>query len=134
MRPGAPDPLYSAIAPARSVGQQSQPRRRASTTALPQSAIPRTESFHRTQPVHKGETCVPASWNNPAYLEALENDKRPKKQKDKEREKERETLEDWSYFRPTLTRLLEITDLGPLGALAPRVEDIMHPQKQRRAR
>ncbi|GAC98879.1 transcription factor [Pseudozyma hubeiensis SY62] len=121
-RPGAPDPLYTAIAP------EAEPQR--SNFSHDVEALPphfRNLPFYAPSLPSKSLQDRDAysllhSWDNPAYTEALKNDKRPKKQKDKEREKERETLEDWSYFRPTLTRLLDITDLGPLGALVPRVE------------
>ncbi|KAJ1020152.1 hypothetical protein NDA16_004432 [Ustilago loliicola] len=130
-RPGAPDPLYSAIAP--------EPEPFESNLSHDVEALPSQfrnlpfhtpslraggHTFNADQPVQKdGKADVPCSWTNPAHVEALKNDKRLKKQKDKEREKERETLEDWSYFRPILTRLLEITDLGPYGALVPSVKD-----------
>lgn len=121
-RPGAPDPLYSAIAP--------EPEPLQSNLSHDVEPLPR---HFRNLPFHapslptrwlqdQASYGVLHSWDNPAYAEALKNDKRPKKQKDKEREKERETLEDWSYFRPTLTRLLEITDLGPFTALVPTTE------------
>ncbi|CBQ70925.1 conserved hypothetical protein [Sporisorium reilianum SRZ2] len=121
-RPGAPDPLYSAIAP--------EPEPFQSNLSHDVEALPpnfRNMPFHTPSLPAKslegaGSKSMPHSWSNPAYAEALKNDKRPKKQKDREREKERETLDDWSYFRPTLARLLEITDLGPFGALVPRVE------------
>ncbi|SPO25215.1 uncharacterized protein UTRI_02674_B [Ustilago trichophora] len=119
-RPGAPDPLYSAIAP--------EPEPLQSNLSHDVESLPphfRNLPFHAPSLTaeEKKLPSAPYSWSNPAYVEALKNDKRPKKQKDHQREKERETLEDWSYFRPTLTRLLEITDLGPFGALVPRVED-----------
>ncbi|TKY87692.1 hypothetical protein EX895_003273 [Sporisorium graminicola] len=121
-RPGAPDPLYSAIAP--------EPEPLQSNLSHDVESLPpnfRNLPFHTPSLPAKSlqgarSLSTPSSWSNPAYAEALKNDRRPKKQKDKEREKERETLEDWSYFRPTLARLLEITDLGPFGALVPRVE------------
>ncbi|KAJ9478637.1 Transcription factor [Pseudozyma hubeiensis] len=121
-RPGAPDPLYTAIAP------EAEPQR--SNFSHDVEVLP--PHFHNlpfyapSLPSNSGRDrdaySLLHSWDNPAYIEALKNDKRPKKQKDKEREKERETLEDWSYFRPTLTRLLDITDLGPFGALVPHIE------------
>uniref|UniRef100_V5EUF3 Pre-mRNA-splicing factor PRP46 n=1 Tax=Kalmanozyma brasiliensis (strain GHG001) TaxID=1365824 RepID=V5EUF3_KALBG len=122
-RPGAPDPLYSAIAP--------EPESMQSNLSHDVDSLPPhfrnlpfyTPSLQAKAGSQKEAYGIPCFWTNPAYVEALKNDKRPKKQKDKEREKERETLEDWSYFRPTLTRLLEITDLGPFSALSPRVED-----------
>ncbi|CDW98592.1 hypothetical protein [Sporisorium scitamineum] len=121
-RPGAPDPLYSAVAP--------EPEPLHGNLSHDVESLPpnfRNMPFHAPSlPAKSLQSAdlqgVPNSWSNPAYAEALKNDKRPKKQKDKEREKERETLEDWSYFRPTLARLLEITDLGPFGALVPYVE------------
>lgn len=130
-RPGAPDPLYSAIAP--------EPEPYESNLSHDVEALPpqfRNLPFHtpslraRDSPSKADEGSQkyakadkPCSWSNSAYVEALKNDKRPKKQKDKEREKERETLEDWSYFRPILTRLLEITDVGPYSALMPNAKD-----------
>ncbi|SPO32117.1 uncharacterized protein UTRI_02674 [Ustilago trichophora] len=119
-RPGAPDPLYSAIAP--------EPEPLHSNLSHDVEPLPphfRNLPFYAPSLTaeEKELPSAPYSWSNPAYVEALKNDKRPKKQKDHQREKERETLEDWSYFRPTLTRLLEVTDLGPLGALVPRVQD-----------
>lgn len=123
LRPGAPDPLYSAIAPepesllgnlSHDVEQLPPHFRNLPffTPSLPGQAIK-----------DEDVPSMPKSWSNPAYVEALKNDKKPKKQKDKEREKERETLEDWSYFRPALSRLLEVTDLGPYSALVPRIDD-----------
>lgn len=122
-RPGAPDPLYSAIAP--------EPESMQGNLSHDVDPLPphfRNLPFHTPSLPAKADTQktaygLPCSWSNPAYVEALKNDKRPKKQKDKEREKERETLEDWSYFRPTLTRPLKITDLGPFSALPPRAEN-----------
>ncbi|GAC72315.1 IRF-2-binding protein CELTIX-1 [Moesziomyces antarcticus T-34] len=119
-RPGAPDPLYSAIAP--------EPERLHTNLSHDVEPLPphfRNLPFLAPSIAPKGAREVdglPHSWSNPAYVEAIKNDKRPKKQKDKEREREKETLEDWSYFRPTLTRLLEITDLGPFGALVPAMQ------------
>ncbi len=119
-RPGAPDPLYSAIAP--------EPEPLHTNLSHDVEPLPphfRNLPFLAPSIAPKGAReagDLPHSWSNPAYVEAIKNDKRPKKQKDKEREREKETLEDWSYFRPTLTRLLEITDLGPFGALVPAMQ------------
>ncbi|SNX83669.1 uncharacterized protein MEPE_02376 [Melanopsichium pennsylvanicum] len=129
-RPGAPDPLYSAIAPgpeplSSNLSHDVEPLpphfRNLPFYAPSLTAVPDTKPAAFSKEMELPS--VPYSWSNPAYVEALKNDKRPKKQKDKEREKERETLEDWSYFRPTLTRLLEVTDVGPFGALVPRIKD-----------
>lgn len=136
IRPGAPDPLYSAIAPepesylsnlSHNVDPlplhfRNLPFHTPSLPTRRQANLPSEAKTTTSLAQQDGMLSVPHSWSNPAWEEALKNDKRPKKQKDKEREKERETLEDWSYFRPVLTRLLEVTDLGPFSALLPQVE------------
>ncbi|KAJ1602081.1 hypothetical protein NDA14_001436 [Ustilago hordei] len=125
-RPGAPDPLYSAIAPEPEPFQcnfshdvDALPPHFRNLPFYTPSLRAEINMAKPTETQKDRQAEVPCSWSNPAYIEALKNDKRPKKQKDKERERERETLEDWSYFRPILTRLLEITDLGPYSALVP---------------
>ncbi|PWZ01692.1 hypothetical protein BCV70DRAFT_199128 [Testicularia cyperi] len=146
LRPGAPDPLYSAIAPEpeelssnwsheietlpphlRNLPFYVPTSLAASVLVAPPGFAPasstqRMDQSHGTKVTAKSEVPAPLTgWSNRAYEDSLKNEKKPKKQKDKELEKERETLEDWTYFRPRMQRLLELTDLGPFSTVAARL-------------
>ena len=136
MRLGAPDPLFCAIAPepesisanynydtkALPVEMQSMP------FLLPSGdqdtaviiADGKRKRIGAPDAGHKGKRPrLPLAWENISYSAALQNELRPKKQKDRELEKEKETLEDWTHYRPPLTRLLGVTDLGLYGTMLP---------------
>ncbi|KAN0059942.1 hypothetical protein ACQY0O_007915 [Thecaphora frezii] len=128
-RPGLPDPLFTAIAPAPEPYTASYSH---DMLALPSdlavmpfhvpsaaavAAVP-VPSPTVTSTKEEAEPPLPSRYENLAYVQALQNESRPKKTKDKEREKEKDYTEDWTYFRPNLVRLLECRDLGPWSTLS----------------